>query len=180
MPNAGQRIAELTAQREELAAQWKQASDYQEAYYNKHHRPQVFKEGDKVLLSAKHPRLQVPSKKLALRFIGPFLVEEPVGLQAYWLTLLSDLPIYLVFHTSKLKPYRHRQEEPDVLPGPIQLDDVEEPSDQYEVEAILKKRGNKHQVQYLIKWKGWPVEYNEWVKEQDIDTSLVQGFKKGK
>jgi hypothetical protein len=43
------------------------------------------------------------------------------------------------------------------------IDEVEE----YEVECIVGERvagrGRNRGTQYLIKWKGWPVEHNEWV-----------------
>jgi hypothetical protein len=138
----------------------------------------VFKTGDKVLLSAKNLRLRNPSRKLTARFIGPFPVEEPIGTQAYRLTLPNNLPIHPVFHTSLLRPYHHREGEPDVLPGPIELDDGEETGDRYEVEALVGKRKKKRLIQYLVKWKGWSDHYNEWVGEADIDDTLIRDFKK--
>jgi transposase InsO family protein len=178
VPNAGERISNLVAIRETLESHWQSSSQYQQTYYNKHHRPQVFKTGDKVLLSAKNLRLRNPSRKLTARFIGPFPVEEPIGTQAYRLTLPNNLPIHPVFHTSLLRPYHHREGEPDVLPGPIELDDGEETGDRYEVEALVGKRKKKRLIQYLVKWKGWSDHYNEWVGEADIDDTLIRDFKK--
>jgi hypothetical protein len=75
-----------------------------------------------------------------------------------------------------LKPYNHREGEPEALPGPILLDDAEAPEDRYEVETVLSKRKYRQKIRYLVKWKGWPAEYNEWVPEEDMDESLVQEF----
>jgi transposase InsO family protein len=177
VPNAGERIGDLIEMRKKLEENWNQATQYQQTYYNNHHRPQTFKAGDKVLLSTKNLRLRSPSRKLTARFIGPFMVEEPVGSQAYRLTLPQDLPIHPVFHTSLLRPYNHRSGEPEALPGPIQLDDGDELADRYEVEALVGKRKKNRQIQYLVKWKGWPSQYNEWVEAKDIDETLVQDFK---
>jgi hypothetical protein len=96
--------------------------------------------GDKVLLSTKNLRLRSPSRKLTARFIRPFTIEEPIGSQAYRLTLLQDLPVYSVFHTSLLRPYNHRSGEPEVLPGLIELDNGDELANRYKVEALVGKR----------------------------------------
>ena len=37
------------------------------------------------------------------------------------------------------------------------------PDDVYEVEKILKKRNRGRNVQYLVKWLGYPSEFNSWV-----------------
>jgi transposase InsO family protein len=176
VPNAGERISQLADTRKKLETNWEQASEYQRAYYNKHHRPQVFNVGDKVLLSTKHLRLRNPSRKLTSRFVGPFTVEQLIGAQAYKLELPQSLPVHPVFHTSLLQPYRHRQGDPVPLPGPVELDDGEETSNRYEVEALVEKRKKGKQIQYLVKWKGWPKEYNEWVQVKNVDESLVRDF----
>jgi transposase InsO family protein len=178
VPNAGERISELVDARKRLEANWVQATEYQQTYYNKHHRPQAFNIGDKVLLSTKYLRLRNPSRKLTPRFIGPFTIEEPIGTQAYKLTLPTNLPVHPVFHTSLLRPYKHRTGEPTPLPGPVELDDGDETASRYEVETLIGKRRRNRQIQYLVKWKGWPSEYNEWVQDKNIDESLVKQFKK--
>jgi hypothetical protein len=51
--------------------------------------------------------------------------------------------------------------------------EVEEVKD----EAILK--GIKH---YLVKWEGWPTEYNLWVPQEDMGnaTEAIQRFEKAR
>ena len=39
----------------------------------------------------------------------------------------------------------------------------------YEIEKILKKRGRGKNVQYLVKWAGYPSTYNSWVKGSEIN-----------
>ncbi|KAJ0060112.1 hypothetical protein NL108_003953 [Boleophthalmus pectinirostris] len=47
----------------------------------------------------------------------------------------------------------------------------------FAVESILKKRVRKGNVEYLLKWKGWPPKYSTWEPEEHIlDQRLVQAF----
>ncbi|XP_068610846.1 chromobox protein homolog 7 [Brachionichthys hirsutus] len=47
----------------------------------------------------------------------------------------------------------------------------------FAVEAILKKRVRKGNVEYLLKWKGWPPKYCSWEPEEHIlDRRLVQAY----
>lgn len=180
VPAAAERISEITQMRVNLQTSWEKATKYQASYYNAHHRPQVFAPGSKVMLSTKNLRLRTPSKKLAPRYIGPFVVEEAIGSQAYRITLPNNLRIHPVFHTSLLRPYIHRTGDPDVLPGPVLLDDGDTTADRYEVETVLARRKTGRQVKYLVKWEGWPDTYNQWVPEDDIDKSLVKGWRERK
>ncbi|CAL8302485.1 unnamed protein product [Lota lota] len=47
----------------------------------------------------------------------------------------------------------------------------------FAVESIIKKRVKKGNVEYLLKWKGWPPKYSTWEPEQHIlDQRLLQAF----
>ena len=51
--------------------------------------------------------------------------------------------------------------------------------DEYEVEEIREKRTIKGKIHYLVKWTGWPSEYNQWVPEDDINAPrLIQTFER--
>ena len=41
--------------------------------------------------------------------------------------------------------------------------------DMYEVEKILKKQGKGENVQYLVKWSGYPDKFNSWVSASEIN-----------
>jgi Chromo (CHRromatin Organisation MOdifier) domain len=82
-----------------------------------------------------------------------------------------------VFHVSLLEPYKQREGAArDPLPGPIELDDEEDQEDRYEVEEIRGSKGRNRILQYLVKWKGWPEEYNEWVLAEDIDEDVKETY----
>lgn len=44
----------------------------------------------------------------------------------------------------------------------IKRDDV------YEVKKILEKRGRGNNVQYFVKWLGYPAKFNSWISASDI------------
>ena len=66
-----------------------------------------------------------------------------------------DPPVY------KLKDYDGKE-----LKGTFyekELQKVIKSDDVYEVEKIIKKRGRGRNVQYLLKWLGYPNKFNSWV-----------------
>ena len=72
-----------------------------------------------------------------------------------------DPPVY------KLKDY-----DGEELKGTFyekELQKVIKPNDVYEVEKILKKRGRGRNVQYLVKWLGYPNKFNSWVSASEIN-----------
>ncbi|KAM6951093.1 chromobox protein homolog 7 [Aplochiton taeniatus] len=47
----------------------------------------------------------------------------------------------------------------------------------FAVESVIKKRVKKGNVEYLLKWKGWPLKYSTWEPEEHIlDRRLVQAY----
>ena len=51
---------------------------------------------------------------------------------------------------------------PSGHPGECSMPDEGADEDEYEVESILDERRTKRAVQYLLKWRGWPVEDSTW------------------
>lgn len=137
-----------------------------------------FKKGDLVGLSTKNLRLK-GSRKLAPRFIGPFRVLQTIGNQAYRLSLPQQYDrIHNVFHVSLLEPWRKPSREDDEsLPMP-ELED----EDEYEVEEVRDEKLIEGETHFLVKWKGWPSEYNQWVPQEDMEnaTEAIQSYWKRK
>ena len=79
--------------------------------------------------------------------------------------LPTDSRIHNVFHVSAMEPYHSRNGEQEVLPIPELADDEE----QYEVEEVLGSTRKRGEVWYMVKWKGWPEEYNQWVLKEDLN-----------
>jgi len=124
-------------------------------YYNANHVPKQFKVGDFVKLSTKN--LKFKNRKLAPRWIRPFRVLERIGGQAYRIALPNKYSLlHDVFPVQLLEDYHRRQDDDGLMAMP----DLEDPPDEWEVEEILDKRRIKNTIQYLVKWAGWPSEYN--------------------
>ena len=127
-----------------------------------------FNPGDMVLLSTQHVGLYCSgSPKLLPRFIGPFPISKRVGELAYQLELPHVLKIHNVFHVSRLRPFKDdgRMQPP---PLPITIDNELE----YEIDHIYAHRdlktGKKLRREYLVRWKGYGVEHDEYVPETQL------------
>ena len=177
VPAAKERVKEIDSIRQTLVKRWQSVLDSQAKYYNKKHQQQEFQQGDLVLLSAKNLKQKRPSKKLSDKAIGPFRVRKRIGTQAYQLWLPPSYRIHPVFHVSLLEPYQRRPGDASVPEYPIP--DLEDDDEVGDVEEILKSRKRKGVLEYLVRWVGYPKEYDQWVQEVDMDAEdLIAEYKK--
>ena len=158
----------------EAKAALAKAQDDMTRYYNQRREPAPeYTPGDKVYLDGSDIRTSRPSKKLAHRFLGPYVVERRVGPNAYRLKLPHSMSrLHPVFPVVKLMPA-----PPDPIPG-RQSDPPPDPvlvdgEQQYEVEAILDSRVFRRQLQYLVRWKGYNYEHNSWENAVDVHSPLL-------
>lgn len=153
-PAVRDRLSKLDTLRQEMRERWRRATEAQARHYNAHHKPMTLRVGQKVGLSTRN--LKVQNRKLAPKFIGPFRVLERIGPLAYRLALPEKYArLHNVFPIQLLEPWE--ASSPDALPMP-ELEDDEE----WEVEEVRDKMVWEDQTYYLVKWKGWPAEYNQW------------------
>ena len=157
----------LSAAREHMEA----AQLRQQHWANQHRRDLTFKVGDRVWLSTENLRRSMPgTPKLLQRFEGPYRVKRVISPTAYELELPQSRRIHPVFHIHLLKPYidghavlpervpTHSHPPPEMLAGDV--DDGQAP--EWEVDAILKRKGQGARARYLVKWKGYPLEEATW------------------
>ena len=144
-------ISKIKALHKEIAEQVKTRNDKTAVHINRKrkNRPQL-KEGDKVYLLTKNIKSKRPSKKLDHVKVGPFLVKQRKGLVNYKLDLPRDTNIHPVFYISLLELASDQT--------PLQETFHFKNKEEYEVEEILERRGQK----YLIKWKGTNSSENTW------------------
>src|SRR5712675_414081 len=139
----------------------------------------VFKLNDQVWLESKHLSLPHQSKKLAPKRVGPFRITKVISPVAFKLDLPLSWHIHDVFHVSLLTPYHETTAYgPNFIRPPPDLIDGEE---EYKVEAVLNHRmfGRRRQVQYLIKWKGYPHSDNMWEPSENIHAEdLIKAYHK--
>jgi hypothetical protein len=128
------------------------AQDRQKALADKHRRPaEKLKPGDKVLVHIKHFNLQQGLKrKLAPRYLGPFIVLEEIGPQglSYKVKLPPTLRrMHPVFHVSSLKKYYGTG---TYQPPPLTV--VQGTADTCESVTDYKRVNRK--IQYRVHWMG--------------------------
>ena len=182
MPSGNESVNEFTDRMksalEEAKASLVKAKDDMAKYYDRKRLPTpVFKPGDKVYLDASDIRTTQPSRKLAHRRLGPYVVEKQVSKLAYRLKLPPSMSrLHPVFNVVKLTPVpadpivgRH----PPPQPPPVLVDGEEE----YEVEEILDSKMFRGRLRYKIKWKGYGPEHNNWEYATEVHSpKLIADF----
>ena len=142
----------------EIAKQIKAREGKTAIYNNKKrkNRPQL-KKGDRVYLLTKNIKTKRPSKKLDYVKVGPFLIKQQKGPVNYELELPRDTNIHLVFYILLLELVDNQT--------PLQETFYFENEEEYKVERILRKKGQK----YLVRWKG----YDELEDTQELYRNLI-------
>jgi len=117
-------------------------------------------------------------KKLEHKWLSPYPVEKVISKSAYWLKLPLALGcIHTIFSVTLLRPYstntiaKHVQQDPPPL---VIHDGVGE----YEVEHILDSQMIRGRLEYLVCWKGYGIEADEWRPAEDVKGSrrLISQF----
>ena len=143
-------------------------------YYDQGRKPIFFSIGDKVFLCL-HKGYSTPS-----------VANRKLGQLAYRLQIPDHWRIHNVFAIDHLEPAASGEDpfsrpRPD-LPGPVHVEGDTEYSKSYEIERLLDKRVTPTgRVKYLLRWKGWGPEYDEWrsLKQLQNAQELVAEYEAG-
>jgi hypothetical protein len=127
-----------------------------------------------ILAYLRKERLQSgPYNKLKMKKIGPCKVLKKFGANAYEIELPDGIGISLIFNISDLYPYKAEEAEVGSEHLEIQWKKQMPVAKKTQIERILDKRigkrtRRKEYYEYLVKWKGHPVEDASWENEVEI------------
>ena len=146
-------------------------------YYDKHHMPMSFKEGDSVLLRL-HKGYNIPAnasitRKLGQQYTGPFKVLRKVGRLAYKLDIPTHWRVHPVFTVAMLEPAPTPGSDLYERPLPEQPESVHVEGDtdthkSWVVERIIDKEGDR----YLVRWKGWSSAHDQWRTKAQLSNAM--------
>lgn len=146
----------------------KRAADDMKRFADAHRKDAPeYQIGDKVWLDASNLAGPKPSKKLDDKRYGPFEIVKIISPTAMRLKLPVQWRVHPVFHVSKLRPAvinRDLHPDPHTRPPP----DLINGEEQFEVEKIMDSRLRGRGLQYLVHWKGYPHEDNQWLPRSEL------------
>ena len=154
--------------------------------YDKRHTQKYFQVGDWVSLRLHKgytvPGLKNRNHKIEQQFAGPFEVVEKINPLAYRIRLPPSMnQIHPVISIAHLEPAAPLQEDPYQRAGdagPVLTHDGQV---NRHIERLLSRRDQRRRnggvfTQYLVRYQGLGVEYDEWKADQDIPIEMRRGF----
>ena len=167
-PEANMVLSNQVVAQTHLKSNLKNAQDSYKKHADTKRKDVVFAIGDEVLLSTKNLKLNIPCKKLSMKYVGPFVVEKIINQVAVQLSLPSEWKVHPVFHVSLLRRYSKRlhQEYPVASPSIIPENDL------FEVAGILDSRIKRNKVGYLFDWRGYGPSERTWQYLESFDGIL--------
>ena len=152
-------------------------------YYDKKHMPLLMNPGDKAFLQLKQGyRIQgIKPDKFSMERVGPFEIIRRVSPLAYELKLPSAMKIHPVVSVTHLEPAPHGDDPfnrpKDDPPPPVEETDLNDEWRGFRIETLIDRRlrrygRGKKIIEYLVKWKGYGPEFNEWYGEDLLDNAV--------
>jgi hypothetical protein len=143
------------------------AQERMKLQYDKKRTHIEFSVGQLVLLSSKNITLRrigdkSTTPKLMPKWIGPFPIEDVIGKGAYRLTLPPHMKAHNVFNVVNLKLFHS---DGRLQPPPPVLVDGEE---EFTIDHLVAHRPRGRTFEYLVRWAGYPVEYNTWEPQKNL------------
>ena len=113
----------------------------------------------------------IPKAKLGQQRVGPFEVEAVVGTNAYKLKLPTGWkiwPVITAIYLDCAPPGPDPYDRTIDIPQPVLAEGEFDANALWEVAAVVKKRVVRRKVEYLVRWKGFGPEYDEWLPEAEL------------
>jgi hypothetical protein len=152
------------------------------------HQPLQLKPGDWAYLRLHHG-YKIPGQanaKFSQQRTGPFIIKEVYGKgNAYKLDLPGQWKIHPVISVEHLEPAPAPSADPFRRPTPDHPPAIDDgaSADQWMVDKLLDRRirrvgrYRKEVIEYLVQWKGYGPEWDEWVRESDISADSIKEYK---
>lgn len=144
------------------------------AYDKKHMKPDFSSGYAFISLRSGYGLPSTVKTKLAAQQMGPFRIIRRVGRRAaFELELPEHYRIHPVVSVVHLEPALQQESDPFRRESPPHESIVNEAGDHvWEVEELLKRREvgrrGRRRVEYLVCWKSWREEYEQWIDEREI------------
>ncbi|XP_061753245.1 uncharacterized protein LOC133551011 [Nerophis ophidion] len=155
----------------------KRASEKMCRNANRHRIPAPsYQPGQQVMLLTKDLSLQVPSRKLAPRYVGPFAILSIINPVSVKLALPPSVKRHSVVHVSQIKPVAESSLSP-ATPAPPPSRFLPNGDQVWTVKEILRVRRQGRGLVYLVDWDGYGPEDRSWVPASYLaDPSLLEDF----
>ena len=150
---------------------------------NRHRRAiplEQFQPGDLVYIDSRNfipaADREVVAAKLRPKFYGPYPIISQITPTSFKVKLPPRSRVYPVFHTTRLKRFRPNELYPHRRGGRVDPE-IRGGEELWEVQQILDKRKRRKQVQYLVRWRGFPIsestwEPAKWLKDEGCQESI--------
>ena len=118
-------------------------------------------------LENKNIHLNQPLKKLDNKRYEPFKISKDIGSEVFELELPEGWMIHNVFNRDLLTQcveLKFQSQHMDLVSSPTIINEEEE----YEVEKVQKYRTQEQGTQYLVYWKDYRDEHNQWIVESGL------------
>lgn len=132
--------------------------DLEKAKFDNKHLLVDYPAGSHVMV-----RLQTKAGQLAPSYVGPYSVVRKNRGNSY---ILRD-------HTGALMPRNYTSVELKLISQDevIELDDEGNEMKSYEVEAIINHRGTPTKREYLVRWKNYSSDWDEWIDQSQFNAT---------
>ena len=157
-------------------------------YYDRKHQLLFMKTDDYALIRLHHDynisTIEVLDKKLSQQYVDSFKILEKIDNLTYRLKLSNHWRIHSVLSVAQLKSVSSSMNDFFNRSRSNQSDSVfvEEDTNQvksWKIERLINKRQIKRRDdEYLVKWKDWDSQYDEWRNLSELDDAqdLVQNY----
>jgi hypothetical protein len=142
--------------------------------FDKHRRELQFEVADQFLAHIEKERFPRGTyNKMKLKKIRPCKILRKFNANAYERELPEDVGVSPIFNISYMYPYREDNTKGSEYQKEIQWEKQMPVAENPQMEKIIdqrvgKKTRRKTYFEYLVKWKGHPIEDSSWVNEVDI------------